>query len=138
MARTDIDRLTTANSDAQLVDLLRARVGSRNAPPGPARSWLGETIVHGEDVFRAVGGYRDHPAEHLVAVADFYRNSNTLIGSKRRIEGITLRATDTEWRHGSGPEAAGPMVALVMAMTGRKAALDDLRGDGVATLRSRP
>ena len=138
MADADIDRLTVANSDAQLVDLLRARVGARNAPPGPAPSWLGETIVHGEDVFRALGAYRDHPAEHLVAVADFYRNSNTLIGSKRRIDGIALRATDTGWRHGSGPEAAGPMIALVMAMTGRKAALDDLQGDGVAALRSRP
>jgi hypothetical protein len=36
-------------------------------------SWLGETIVHGEDVFRALGGYRDHPVAHLTAVADCYR-----------------------------------------------------------------
>ena len=94
--------------------------------------------MHGEDVFRALGGYREHPAEHLVAVADFYADSNTLIGAKRRIDGVALRATDTDWRHGSGPEVGGPMVALVMAMTGRKPALDDLKGDGVAALRSRP
>jgi hypothetical protein len=48
-----------------------------------------------------------------------------------------LKATDTEWSHGSGPEVAGPIVSLVLAMTGRKAALDDLSGDGVAELRSR-
>jgi hypothetical protein len=29
------------------------------------------------------------------------------------------------------------MLALVLAMTGRTAALDDLAGDGVATLRGR-
>jgi len=93
--------------------------------------------VHGEDVFRALGGYRDHPAEHVVAVADFYTRSNLLIGSKRRIEGVTLRATDLDWTHGSGPEVTGPGIALVMAMTGRTTALADLTGDGVPVLRSR-
>ena len=46
-------------------------------------------------------------------------------------------ATDAEWSHGTGPEVSGPILSLVMAMTGRKAPLDDLTGDGVATLRSR-
>lgn len=31
----------------------------------------------------------------------------------------------------------GPAISLLMAMTGRAAALDDLSGEGVATLRSR-
>jgi hypothetical protein len=72
-----------------------------------------------------------------VRVADFYKGSNLLIGSKRRIAGLTLLATDTEWSHGSGPEVAGPILSLVMAMTGRKAPIDDLTGEGVASLRSR-
>jgi len=50
---------------------------------------------------------------------------------------VTLRATDADWSHGSGPEAAGPALSLLLAMTGRTAALDDLTGDGVAVLRSR-
>jgi len=138
MVGKDIAALTAANTDDQLVALLRARIESRNAPPGPKVSWLGETIVHGEDITRALGGYRHHPVDHLVAVADFYKNSNTLIGSKNRIAGVTLRATDTGWTHGNGPPASGPMTALVLAMTGRKVALDDLAGDGAAVLRSRP
>jgi hypothetical protein len=56
---------------------------------------------------------------------------------KRRVDGVTLRATDADWRHGSGPEVSGPAIAPVMAMAGRKAALDDLTGDGVAVLRER-
>jgi hypothetical protein len=48
-----------------------------------------------------------------------------------------LRATDSEWTHGSGPAVSGPALALVMAMTGRPAALDDLSGDGVEILRQR-
>ncbi|HEU0240414.1 MAG TPA: maleylpyruvate isomerase family mycothiol-dependent enzyme [Micromonosporaceae bacterium] len=124
-------------SDADLVDTYRSLVGSRSAPPGPAPSWLGETIVHGEDIFRAFGAYRAHPAEHVVTVGNFYSKSNLLIGAKRRIEGVTLRATDTNWIVGMGPEVSGPAVALVMAMTGRKVALDDLTGPGVEILRSR-
>ena len=38
---------------------------------------------------------------HADAVADFYKRSNALIGTKRRIEGVSLRATDADWRHGS-------------------------------------
>jgi hypothetical protein len=93
--------------------------------------------VHGEDVFRAVSGYRDHPVDRVIAVADFYKNSNLLIGAKRRITGVTLRATDTDWVHGAGPEVSGPAIALLLAMTGRKPPLDDLAGDGVAVLRER-
>jgi uncharacterized protein (TIGR03083 family) len=106
-------------------------------PPGPADTWLGETIVHAEDIRRPLGIEHSYPTEAVVRVADFYKGSNLLIGSKRRIAGLRLLATDAEWSHGSGPEVAGPIMSLVMAMTGRKAPIDDLTGDGAATLRSR-
>ena len=106
-------------------------------PPGPTDTWLGEVIVHSEDIRRPLGIKHAYPIDAAVQVADFYKNSNLLIGAKNRIAGLRLRATDTNWSHGEGPEVAGPMVSLVLAMTGRRAALDDLTGDGVATLRSR-
>jgi uncharacterized protein (TIGR03083 family) len=107
-------------------------------PPGPPDTSLGEVIVHSEDIRRPLGIRHEYPMGAVVRVADFFKGSNLIIGSKRRIDGVTLRATDTEWSHGTGPEASGPMMSLVMAMTGRKAALADLSGDGVATLRERP
>ena len=107
-------------------------------PPGPVESWLGETVVHSEDIRRPLGIRHEYPADAVQRVADFYAGSNLIIGAKRRIDGLTLRATDATWSHGSGPEVSGPALSLVMAMTGRKAALDDLSGDGVATLRTRP
>jgi uncharacterized protein (TIGR03083 family) len=106
-------------------------------PPGPTQTWLGETIVHSEDIRRALGIQHAYPTDAVVTVADFYKGSNLLIGSKNRIAGLTLRATDADWSHGTGPEVSGPIVSLVLAMTGRQAADDDLTGDGVATLRSR-
>ena len=110
-------------------------VTSVKHPPGPTQTWLGETIVHSEDIRRALGIQHTYPADAVVTVADFYKGSNLLIGAKRRIAGLRLRATDTEWSHGSGPEVSGPILALVLAMTGRGA--DGLSGEGVATLRSR-
>ena len=106
-------------------------------PPGPTPTWLGEVIVHSEDIRRALGIQHAYPADAVVQVADFFKGSNLLIGSKRRISGLTLRATDAEWSHGTGPEVSGPILSLVMAMTGRKVAADDLTDAGVATLRSR-
>jgi uncharacterized protein (TIGR03083 family) len=107
-------------------------------PPGPVDSWLGETIVHGEDIRRPLGIHHDHPSAAVVRVADFYKGSNLLIGAKRRVSGVSLRATDADWSHGAGPEVSGPILSLVLAMAGRTAALADLSGDGVAILRGRP
>jgi uncharacterized protein (TIGR03083 family) len=124
-------------SVADTLTRFKAEEGSSKHPPGPNDSWLGEVIVHSEDIRRPLGIKHEYPTDAAVQVADFYKGSNLIIGAKKRIEGLKLRATDADWSHGDGPEVAGPVVALVLAMTGRKAALDDLSGDGVAILRSR-
>jgi uncharacterized protein (TIGR03083 family) len=125
------------SAPAETLQHLRDVRGRRTSPPGPQASWLGETIVHAEDVRRPLGLRRVYPSDAVVAVADFYQGSNVLIGAKKRIEGVTLRATDADWSHGTGPGVEGPILSLVLAMTGRKTALDDLAGEGVATLRGR-
>jgi hypothetical protein len=107
-------------------------------PPGPVDSWLGESIIHAEDIRRPLGIHHDYPVEAVVQVADFYKNSNLIIGTKRRIDGLALRATDTDWSHGTGLEVSSPVLALLLAMTGRKAAASELSGEGVATLQARP
>lgn len=125
------------SSPADTMNRFEAVLTSVKHPPGPADTWLGETIVHAEDIRRPLGIVHHYPTDAVVQVASFYQGSNLLIGSKRRIEALTLRATDAEWSHGTGPEVSGPILSLVMAMTGRKAPLDDLTGEGVETLRSR-
>ena len=84
---------------------------------------LGEIVVHGEDIRRPLGLKHRPPEAALTAVADSWKNSNLLIGAKRRITGLRLRATDTGWAHGDGPEVSGPLLSLILAMTGRKAVL---------------
>jgi uncharacterized protein (TIGR03083 family) len=125
------------SSPAETLAHFEGVVDSVKHPPGPNTTWLGEVIVHSEDIRRPLGIKHSYPTDAVVAVAHFYQGSNMLIGSKRRISGLTLHATDAEWSHGTGPEVAGPILSLVLAMTGRTVALDDLTGDGVATLRTR-
>jgi uncharacterized protein (TIGR03083 family) len=116
----------------------KGQVTSTTHPPGPSDTWLGETIVHAEDIRRPLGIKHEYQTDAAQRVADFYKGSNLIIGAKKRIAGLRLEASDANWSHGDGPEVSGPIVSLVMAMTGRKAVLDDLSGEGVATLASRP
>lgn len=125
-----------AGPDEALADFV-AHQDDSTSPPGPKLSWLGEVLVHGQDIRGALGIAHDYPVEAARDMAQFYAGSNALIGAKDRIAGLTLTATDTTWSHGSGPEVSGPVMSLVMAMTGRQPALDALRGPGVSTLRAR-
>jgi uncharacterized protein (TIGR03083 family) len=137
MVDKDARALSDGRTPAQMVDGLRARIDTRNKPPGPALAMLGEVLIHSEDVFGPLSGYRPHAPEHVVAVLDFYKDSNLIVGAKTRIAGLRLRATDTDWATGDGPEVAGAALPLLLAMTGRPGALDRLEGDGVATLAPR-
>jgi uncharacterized protein (TIGR03083 family) len=125
------------SSPSETLAKFRAKQHSTKSPPGPKLTWLGETIVHADDIRRPLGIPHDYPTEAVKSVLDFYKGSNTLIGTKNRIDGLTLRATDTDWTHGSGPTVEGPILSLLVASTGRSAALSDLSGDGVETLRER-
>ena len=122
----------------ELVRRLRARTTTTNHPPAPVMAMLGEIVVHGEDIRRPLGLQHRSPEAALVAVADSYKKSNLLIGAKRRIAGLRLRATDSDWVSGDGPEVVGPLTSLVVAMAGRKGAQADLSGEGLAILSNRP
>jgi uncharacterized protein (TIGR03083 family) len=136
MTARDISRETARSPSEQLAEF-RKLIPATTSPPGPVEAMLGEAIVHGEDIRRPLGITRDYPQEAVIRVADFFKGSNLLIGSKKRIAGVELRASDAQWTTGTGPEVSGPALSLVLAMTGRAAALNDLSGDGLETLRPR-
>ncbi len=110
---------------------------STSSPPGPRTSWLGEVIVHSEDIRRPLGISHTYPPDAVRQVLDFYKNSNALIGTKSRIADLRLSATDDDWSHGDGPAVEGRLIDLLMAATGRGVACESLTGDGVSTLRHR-
>jgi uncharacterized protein (TIGR03083 family) len=125
------------STPADTLAAFRAELDSTKHPPGPLDAMLGEVIIHSEDIRRPLGIDHVYPTDAVVRVADFYKGSNLIVGAKNRIAGLSLTATDTAWSHGAGPEVSGPVLSLVMAMTGRKGALEDLTGAGVDQLRQR-
>jgi uncharacterized protein (TIGR03083 family) len=136
MSASDIDR-TSSQSTEQLIARLRTAAPGPNHPPGPIESMLMEAVVHGEDIAYALGKKIDHEQEALTRAAEFAKGAQMLVGCRKRIAGLTLTATDYDWTTGSGPEVRGPLVSLLLAMSGRKQALDSLDGDGVAIMRER-
>jgi uncharacterized protein (TIGR03083 family) len=136
MSATEVAR-ETAGAPADTLAEFRSQLPATTSPPGPIDAMLGEVLVHSEDIRRPLGIAHTYPKDAVARAAEFYQGSNLLIGAKKRIEGLKLQATDTDWSTGSGPEVSGPAISLLLAMTGRKAALDDLSGDGLATLRGR-
>jgi uncharacterized protein (TIGR03083 family) len=122
----------------ELVRRLRDRTTTTNHPPAPVMAMLGEIVVHGDDIRRPLGLVHQSPQAALVALADSWKDSNLLIESKRRIAGLTLRATDATWSHGTGPQVTGPLQSLILAMTGRKDSHQDLSGEGLTILADRP
>lgn len=136
MAEKQVVRETAAGPAATLAKY-RSLATATSAPPGPKVSWLGEELIHGEDIRRPLGIKREYPDASVVMTLDFYKGSNLIVGAKKRVAGLALKATDTDWNHGDGPAVEGPAMSLLMAMTGRKSVLDDLSGPGVETLRSR-
>jgi uncharacterized protein (TIGR03083 family) len=136
MTATEIQR-ETAGTPADGLAAFRGASNLSSHPPGPVDSWLGETIIHAEDIRRPLGIAHEYPTAAVVRVADFYQKSNLIVGAKNRIAGLRLRATDANWSTGAGLEVGGPILSLVLAMTGRAPALADLSGDGVSQLRAR-
>lgn len=143
-ARFNFDRFAAnqvaieiAADPAATLAAFRAAEQRETAPPGPKETWLGEAFVHGEDIRRPLGITHAYPLSEVARAVTFYARSNAIIGGKTRVSGLTLKATDTELSLGSGPLAEGPAIALLLAASGRKAALAQLSGPGVQVLRER-
>jgi uncharacterized protein (TIGR03083 family) len=132
----NVVRDTQATPAATLTEF-RAHLLDTTSPPGPTETMVGEMVVHPADIRRPLGIAYRVPVATAVRAAEFYQGSNLIVGGKNRIAGLTLRASDADWTHGDGPEVTGPILSLVLAMTGRGAALADLSGDGVAALAAR-
>lgn len=106
-------------------------------PAVPSTTALGETLIHGEDIRRPLGIRHEYPLDAILTVADAYKNSNLVAGTRRRISGLSLQATDARWSTGSGLVVRGPILSLLLVMAGRHVAVLELQGEGVAALRAR-
>jgi len=121
-----------------LLKEMREHLEDRSLPSGvKAPNLLGDTMVHQQDCRRPLAMPRLIPEDRLRVVLDAMKGVQPILGNKKRVAGLRLRATDMDWTWGEGAEVRGTGEALLMAMNGRAAAIDDLSGDGVAAFRAR-
>lgn len=120
-----------------LLEDFRSAVLTRNHLPGlSSLSMLEDIVIHSLDIRRPL--LRDHavPESRMVMVAADLWTSHFFSGYKL-FAGLQVAATDADWSAGDSPEILGPIEDLLLAMSGRFAGLDQLEGDGVATVRDR-
>lgn len=118
-------------------DRFRAIIGSTTAPSGHTPAYLGEIVVHAQDIRQPLGLPRTPSLEALTPVAEFLVRRDFTVASRTHAADLQLRADDGPFGAGTGPLVTGSTLALVMTMAGRESYLNQLDGPGVPTLRSR-
>jgi hypothetical protein len=133
-----VKKISADMSTAEIAATTRSSAGSQSMPPGlTLPGVLTELVVHSSDISEGVGTPFALPVEDYLAALDHLKEVQPVFGSKKRIAGLTLRATDAQWSTGSGPVVEGPAQQVLLAVAGRRSALDNLSGEGLATLRTR-
>lgn len=127
-------------SEQEIILRIRAMVGSRehNAFVTPLET-LTDILVHSQDVAVPLGlDLTMRPTASALAATRRWETRGTWLAKvfcRLPLDGYRLTATDTDWTRGQGPEIAGPVGALLLLLTGRTAALEQLTGEGASDLR---
>jgi uncharacterized protein (TIGR03083 family) len=122
----------------QIIDEIRNRIGVwRPLPTLTYRESAIDYLVHTQDI--AIPLHRRVKMSTGVAAVAAERvwTSDRMFHARKKLDGYRLVATDCDWTAGQGQEVTGPISALLLLLTGRHAALDDLSGSGAATLQTR-
>ena len=129
-----------ALSTEQIVAAIRNGIGSRrhNAGLTPLET-LTDILVHSQDIAIPLDvDLPMRPALSALAATRRWDTRNTWLATVNRqlpLNTYQLRATDTDWSRGHGPDITGPIGAILLLLTGRTAALDQLAGQGADALR---
>jgi uncharacterized protein (TIGR03083 family) len=122
---------------AETLARFRGIVDSTIAPSAHTPAYLGEVVVHAQDIRHPLGLTRTPSVDALTPVAEFFAHRDFTVPSHTHIADLELRADDGPFASGSGALVTGPTLALVMSMAGRSPYLEELRGPGVQLLRTR-
>lgn len=121
----------------ETLEAFRAAIPLRLSPTKDLAAFLGEVLVHGQDVARPLGLGLVPDPEGVLVVARFFASRDFTVRSKTLIDGLRLEASDASFTSGSGPVVRGRLLDLVMAIAGRPGSCDEFLGEGAAELRRR-
>jgi uncharacterized protein (TIGR03083 family) len=125
------------HTPTETLQRFRTVVDSTTAPTGHTAAWLGEVVVHAQDIRRPLGLPGSPPVPVITEVARFYAARDFAVNSRTAARGLRLEASDGPFTAGEGPLVTGETLALTMAMAGRTVFCDELTGPGVPVLRER-
>ena len=125
------------STPAETLARFRAVISSTTAPSGHTPAYLGEVVVHAQDIRQPLGLGRTPSIDALTPVAEFFAQRDFAVASHTRARDLQLRADDGPFTTGTGPQVTGSTLALVMSLAGRVSYLAELDGPGVPSLRSR-
>src|ERR1017187_9898544 len=125
------------STPAETLDRFHAVISNTTAPSGHTPAYLGEVVVHAQDIRQPLGLPRTPDVDALTPVADFFARRDFTVASRTTVAGLQLRADDGPFATSTGPLVTGSTLALVMSMAGRAPYIDQLDGPGVSTLRAR-
>lgn len=124
-------------SPRETLERLRRAAPRTSSPPAPLDTRLVEEVVHGEDIRRPLGLSRSYPQEAVVRALRLQaRTPASFGGAKELVARVRLVAVDADAAIGDGPEVTGSALSLLLAVSGRRVALNDLGGPGVDALAS--
>ncbi|WP_435592949.1 maleylpyruvate isomerase family mycothiol-dependent enzyme [Nocardia sp. bgisy118] len=126
-------RRTTAQLLAELSDSIDTRVAALGTTPADR---LMDVLVHGQDIAVPLGIARVMPVAAARSAIERVWVMGSPFHAREKFAGYRLVATDDEWAVGDGPVIEGSSTALLLLVTGRAAALEQLTGEGVARLTS--
>jgi uncharacterized protein (TIGR03083 family) len=131
-----VDRLARATGDQPVPALVeRLRLTADRPVAGlPPELALGDLLVHSADALRPCGLMPDPPAADVVVVLETYKKWGRRMFHTVPHRGLSLSATDIDWRSGVGPEVRGRAIDLLLLVANRRQVLEQLEGPGVATL----
>ncbi|MEZ5268808.1 MAG: maleylpyruvate isomerase family mycothiol-dependent enzyme [Microthrixaceae bacterium] len=123
----------------EIIDVLRRKADKRFTPPGMGpEAPLTDLLVHGLDIRWPLGLNREIPQDRMRTALQFVANAGAgNVVAKGVLDGLRFEATDLDWAHGTGRSVSGQSDAVLLAMAGRPAALEQLDGEGVETLATR-
>jgi uncharacterized protein (TIGR03083 family) len=141
-ARFDFDRQNARGVERhrgatpqETLERLGQVASRRSTPPVPLDSRLVEEVVHGEDIRRPLGLTRSYPQEAVARSLRLQARTPASFGGAKELVGrVRLTAADADVSIGDGPQVSGSALSLLLAISGRRVALDDLDGPGVTVL----
>jgi uncharacterized protein (TIGR03083 family) len=137
MIRDEARRRAARQTSQILADFDRL-AGSRHRPPFvTCHEALVDVVVHTQDIALPLGLRHDMPREASAHCATRVWRIGFPFWARRRLSGLRLEATDVDWSVGEGAPVEGPVGSLLLLLTGRRAALERLTGEGAARLAAR-